>query len=105
MLAAAAIKVGAERNNHGRTAIGIERRAHQRVKEQRAHLGVGAGSEDLLELIDRKHDPLARPQARKRLGNVCRAKCAFELCNRVLSRPQDQRTPTGASRQNTSPER
>ena len=64
-----------------------------------------AGGEDFFELIDHKRDALARLQACNGLGNVRRAKHAFELRNWVLARPQDQQTPTVASGQYTSRER
>ena len=105
ILAAAAIEVGAECNNHDRAPIGIEHHADERVEEHRSFLGVLAGGEDFFELIDHKRDALARLQACNGLGNVRRAKHAFELRNWVLARPQDQQTPTVASGQYTSRER
>jgi hypothetical protein len=105
MLGAATIEVGAERDSHGRTPIRILRGANERVKERRSLIRVWADREDLFELIDREHDALARPRARERVGNVRRAKRAFELGNRMLARPHQQHAPPGASGQNASRER
>ena len=63
MLGAAPVEVGADREHHDQSLVGVGGALDQRVEEGLALGLVATGDEDLLELIDEEDQTLARPAA------------------------------------------
>ena len=93
---AAPVKVGAERDQDERSTARIAHRGDERVGERRPLVLVAAGGEQLLELVDRDHEP---PLGR------CLCHRLLEGLQRVSARARQRDRPAAAARQHALGER
>ena len=93
---AASVEVGAHGDQHQRTPARVARARDERVDERRALGLLAAGGEDLLELVDRDHEPAARRHLGRRL---------LERAQRVFTGAQQRDRPALAARQHAGGER
>ena len=99
-----AVEVGPKRAQHERPPLVLARGVHEPIEELAALGLLGARGEQLLELVDRDHDPLLAAQARQ---DVLRqpAEHALKLGAGVLPGSQQHLSPTGAAGQRPRAER
>ena len=98
VLGAAPVEVGADREHHDQALVGVGGALDERVEERLALGLVATGDEDLLELVDDEHQPLAVGQPLERIGDPRRGVLASGLGHRSRegSRQLRQRARAGA---------
>ena len=98
VLGAAPVEVGAHREHDDRAPVGVGGALEQGVDERLALGLVATGDEDLLELVDEEHEPLAVGQPLERIGDPRRGILASGLGHRSGegSRQLRQRARAGA---------
>ena len=101
----AAVEIRPQRHHDERSPLGVARRRHQLLEERRTLLLALTHGEQLLQLVDRDHDPLTRRKLPEHLTETIAVERAPELDIRVLARPQQHLAPPGAARQHARAQR
>ena len=82
----AAVEIRPQRDHQERSPFRVARCGCQLVEERLTLVFAIAHGEQLLELVDRHHDPLTRRQPLDRLRELITVKGMSEVRSRVLSR-------------------
>jgi hypothetical protein len=100
-----AVEIRAQHHHHQRPPLRIARRSRQPAGERRALTLLLAQREQLLQLVDRDHDPLTGLQPPERAARRLVAQGAAQLGVRVGARPEQHLPPPLAARQRARAQR